>query len=111
MRLVGLRRQLTAVIDIERNVVVDGRHGALQTVHTGLKATPLYPVRPETRERLDLATKYQLLQTAVSGVVGGDVRNGDTLTAGDGRSYAVRAVENWPQADSQYLMLYVEALP
>jgi hypothetical protein len=110
MRLTGLRRRMTAVIGIERNIKSNGRHGSLVTVHSGLKATPLYPVQPETKERLDLATKYQLLQTAVSVPESGEIRNGDTLTA-EGKGYAIRAVEAWPQQGTGFLMLYVEAIP
>ena len=69
----GIRRFATLTASTKRQpVVTDGKRGTPVTKLTCVKHTPLDPIQttPEIRERLDLQTPHELLETYVNG---GDV--------------------------------------
>lgn len=69
----GIRRFATLTASTKRQpAIVGGKRGAPETKLTGVKHTPLDPltVTPEIRERFDLQTPHELLETYVNG---GDV--------------------------------------
>lgn len=87
----------------------DGVRGEPEIHATNLRCTPLDPIDPELRERLQLSTPHELLQTFIAGDA--DVREGDILVVG-GREYPVRAVGDWwwrPE-DADYRWLVLEDL-
>lgn len=66
----GIRRFATVTATTKRQpVITDGKRGAPTTNLTGVKCTPLDPIQvtPEIRERFDLKTPHELLETFVDG--------------------------------------------
>lgn len=70
-----------------------GKRGAATSNLTGLSCTPLDPVDPELRQRLQLETPYELLQTYLVGSL--DIIEGDLLVVGSAE-YPIRSVATWP---------------
>lgn len=67
----GARRLMTLTVSTKRQpAMVSGKRGGRTTKLTGLKSTPLDPVNAEIRQRLPVASPYELLQAFVDG---GDV--------------------------------------
>jgi len=87
-------RLATETASTKRNpAIASGKRGSPATYLTGLRCTPLDPVDPEMRNRLNLDTPYELLQTFVVGAQ--DILEGDVLTL-NGVDYPIRAVAEWP---------------
>lgn len=66
----GIRRLLTVTASTKRQPAINaGKRGAPATLLTGVRCTALdpIPVTPEIRERLDLKTPHELLETFVDG--------------------------------------------
>jgi hypothetical protein len=62
------RRLMTVTASTKRAPALSsGRRGELVAVLTGIKCTPLDPIDPELRQRLDLRTPHELLGTFVDG--------------------------------------------
>ncbi len=84
-----------------------GKTGAAETFIQSLKCTPLDPVSPELKHRLEIKTAYELLQTYVDNGI--DIREGDVLVVNTKR-YPVRAVADWEFMGSPYRVLILEDL-
>lgn len=66
----GIRLLLRLTVSTKRQpALVDGKRGAPATLLTGVRCTPLDPIQvtPEIRERLDLRTPHEALETFVDG--------------------------------------------
>lgn len=66
----GIRRLLALTVSTKRQPAISaGKRGAPVTLLTGVRCTPLdpIPVTPEIRERLDLQTPHESLETFVDG--------------------------------------------
>lgn len=79
--------------------------GAAAENLTGLSCTPLDPVDPELRQKLQLKTSFRLYETFIDG--SHDIKLGDWLVVGDDE-YPIRVVEDWTWRGSAYLHLIVE---
>lgn len=88
-----------------------GKRGTPATNLTGLKVTPLDPVDPELKERLNLQTEHELLQTFVEDVDSAtiDIKEGDFLTVSS-VDYPIRSVAEWTYEDGVYYRLILEDL-
>lgn len=71
----------------------DGKRGSAVAFLTGLRCTPLDPINSELTPRSLLNTPGELIQTFIGGEAL-NIREGDLLVV-DGRSYPIRAVEDW----------------
>jgi len=72
--------------------LADGKRGAPTTNLPSLSCTPLDPVDPELRQRLQLDTPHELLQTFIDGSL--DVHEGDILVVVN-IEYPIRACADW----------------
>ena len=84
-----------------------GKTGVAVTNIASLKCTPLDPISAELRNRLQIKTAYELLQTFVDN--GADVREGDQLVVGS-KTYPIRAVADWEFLGADYRVLILEDL-
>ncbi len=84
-----------------------GKTGVAVTNIASLKCTPLDPISAELRNRLQIKTAYELLQTFVDN--GLDIKEGDELVAG-GKTYPIRAVADWDFLGSPFRVLVLEDL-
>jgi hypothetical protein len=87
-----------------------GKVGAPAAYLGGVKCTPLDPVDPELRQRMQLETAHELVQTFVVGAL--DIITGDILVVGS-VEYPIRAVANWAastRGGDAYLHLILEDL-
>jgi hypothetical protein len=100
-------RVATVTAGTKRAAVVSGKRGQPSTYLTGLLCLPLTPVDSEIRQRLQLNTPHEVLQTFIDGAV--DVAEGDILVIGSAE-YPIKAVGNWSWRNSSYLHLVVEEL-
>lgn len=84
-----------------------GKRGTPATNLSGLSCTPLDPVDPELRARLELDTPHTLLETFLEGT--NDIETGDVLVVSS-VEYPIRAVEDWTWRDTRYQRLILENL-
>ena len=104
----GVRRFLTVAASSKRAPPLSGgKRGPAVTHLTGLLCTPLDPVDSDLRQRLQIQTPHELLQTFVEGSV--DVKEGDFFAVA-GTDYPVRQVEEWSWRGSAYRRLVLEDL-
>ena len=107
----ALRRLATLTASTKRTPALSsGKRGAPVAYLSGLLCTPLDPVDPETRQRLQLDTPHELKQTFVRGMV--DIVEGDLLVVA-AVEYPVRAVAEWAastRGGDAYLHLTLEVL-
>lgn len=102
-------RLATVTASTKRNPAVgaDGKRGAPVTQIASLTCTPLDPVDPELKARMQLDTPHELLTTYVDGDL--DIRQGDYLVVSS-REYPIRSVADWEWRGSVYLVLVLEDL-
>lgn len=76
---------------------------------TDLKCTPLAPVDPETRLRLQLNTPHVIWETFLESDL--DIRQGDKLVIGSDE-YPIKSVATWtwPPSNDIFLHLIIEDL-
>lgn len=88
-----------------------GKRGTPTANLTSLNITPLDPVDPELRERLNLKAEHELLQTFIEDADDAtiDILEGDLLTVA-GTDYPIRSVAEWTWEDGVYYRLVVEDL-
>ena len=91
----------------KRATIVGGKRSAPTTNLTGLLCTPLDPVDPELRRRMQLETPYEILQTFITGDP--DIVEGDVLVVGSSE-YPIRAVGDWTWRSTVYRHLFLEDL-
>lgn len=104
----GLTRLATETCDTKRPpAIASGKRGAPASHLTGLRCTPLDPVDPETRYRLEIETPHTLLQTFIAGDP--DIKRGDVLVMGSAE-YPIRAVSDWKWRQDVFVHLIVEDL-
>lgn len=105
----GFRRQATETYSTKRlPAIVSGKRGAAATLIASMKGTPLDPVDPELRQRMQIDTPHEVLQCFVDGSQ--DVQEGDTLVDLAGLEYPVRSVADWKWRTWYYRHLIVEDL-
>ncbi len=106
-----MRRFLTVTASTKRAPAVSGGKRGTPAAHlAGVACTPLDPVDAELRQRLQLNTPHELLQSFVDG--GLDIREGDWLVVA-GEEYPIRDVEEWAWGRGlrgAYLRLVLENL-
>ena len=97
----------TVTASTKRGSISSGKRSTPTENIASLACTPLDPVSAEIRQRPELKTPHELLQTFVDS--GADVKEGDILTV-SGTDYPIRAVGDWEFAGSTYLHLVIEEL-
>ena len=94
----GLQLFATATVSTKRNPApVAGRVTAAVAYLSGLTATPLWPLRPETVQALGIASPREMKECFVvpaTGTALADIREGDILVHGGGE-YIVDSVAEW----------------
>ena len=104
----GLTRLATVACSTKRPpAIASGKRGAPAVHLAGLYCTPLDPLDPETRYRLEIETPHTLLQTFLGGDP--DVVRGDVLVVG-GKEYPIRRVSDWAWRADVFVHLIVEDL-
>lgn len=104
----SFRRQATVTASTKRlPEIVSGKRGSAVTKIVSLKCTPLDPVDPELRQRLQIDTPHEVLQTFIDGSL--DVKEGDLLVVA-GKEYPVRSAADWAWRTWAYRHLIVEDL-
>jgi len=63
----ALKRKLTTTASTKRKPPITGSSYALVTHLTGVKCTPIAPLDPELKKRLDIQTPHELLITFADG--------------------------------------------
>jgi hypothetical protein len=103
-------RLATVTASTKRNPATNLATGLRSTPATeiaSLSCTPLDPVDPEVRRRLQLETPHELLETFVDGSL--DIKEGDILVVGS-TEYPIKSVAEWTWQDSKFLHLVIEEL-
>lgn len=103
----SFQKLATVTASTKRATLSGGKRGTPTQHLTNLKVFPLDPVDPELRQRLELDTPHELLQTFVEGAP--DIVEGDVLTAGS-EDYPIRSVADWTFGSDTYLRLILENL-
>ena len=101
----GLRRRLDQTADTNRRSKSGSKFTWASNL-SSLACTEPYPLDPEIRARMALATPHELLEVFADDV---DIVAGDELVY-DSITYPVRAVGNWPSTNSRFLRLVIEDL-
>jgi hypothetical protein len=107
MSSASFARLATVTASTKRAALSSGKRGTPTTKIASLNCLPLDPVSAELRQRLQLDTPHEVLQTFVDADL--DIIEGDTLTVG-GVDYPIRAVEEWSYSGAEYLRLVLENL-
>lgn len=86
---------------------VNGKTGVATTNIASLQCTPIDPIDPELRQRVQIKTAYELVETFVDN--GLDILPGDELVVGS-KTYPIRAVADWEFLGAPFRALVMEDL-
>jgi len=104
----GFTRLLTVTASTLRPPdMVSGKRGVPTSKLSSVLITPLVPVDSNTRQRLNLGTPVDIMQTFCDG--NPDIEAGDDLVVSS-RTHPIKYVEKWPYMGAIRLRIIVESV-